>query len=37
MCGHGEIAELRFAVSHPSDKNKGVARMGHPRLVVTDS
>ena len=23
-----------FAVSHPSDENKNVARMGHPAVVV---
>jgi hypothetical protein len=25
---------FRFEVSHPSDKNKDVARMGHPKLVI---
>jgi hypothetical protein len=24
---------LRVAVNHPSDKNKNVARMGHPQFV----
>ena len=36
LCCCGEIAEFRFEVSHPSDKNKDVARMGHPELIVTD-
>ena len=25
---------MRFVVSHPSNKNKGVARMGHPTFVL---
>ncbi len=31
------IEDLRvgFVVSHPSDKNKYVARMGHPLVVVS--
>jgi hypothetical protein len=36
LCCCGEIAEFRFEVSHPSDKNKDVARMGHPKLMVTN-
>jgi hypothetical protein len=37
--GHGgccldKDAWLRFVVSHPSDKNKSVARMGHPGIVA---
>jgi hypothetical protein len=28
----GELGRLGFVVSHPSDKNKYVARMEHPAL-----
>ena len=27
-----DVAKLAFVVSHPSDKNKSVARVGHPCL-----
>ena len=27
---------LGFVLSHPSDKNKDVARMGHPNFVVVE-
>ena len=27
---------LGIVVSHPSDKNKGVARVGHPNSVAAD-
>jgi hypothetical protein len=29
-----ESGRLRFVVSHPCDKNKYVARMGHPFSVL---
>jgi len=33
LCG-GEKREGEFFVSHPSDKNKSVARMGHPQYSL---
>ena len=29
-----ESCRLRFVLSHPCDKNKDVARMGHPALII---
>jgi tRNA C32,U32 (ribose-2'-O)-methylase TrmJ len=31
------MGQLRVVPSHPSDKNKDVARMGHPNLVDGDA
>ena len=30
--GQDDLGGFRFEVSHPSDKNKDVARMGHPKV-----
>ena len=34
-CVQADRVGERFQVSHPSDKNKDVARMGHPTVVVS--
>ena len=26
--------QVRFVLSHPCDKNRNVARMGHPALII---
>jgi len=34
LCLESGPFRSRFVVSHPSDKNKNVARVGHPALVA---
>jgi hypothetical protein len=36
LCGWSKVGESAFEVSHPCDKNKNAARVGHPVTLIED-